>query len=99
MTRIELAPEVLDDFERFLEHLAHFEASDASGRLNLILDAIAVLRQNPLIGRPVSDGMRELIIGRAGRGYVALYQYVPDMDTAFILAVRAQRESGYKRQR
>lgn len=99
MTRIELAPEVLDDFDRFIDHLTHFEASDALGRLNQILDAIEVLRHNPLIGRPVPDGMRELIIGRASRGYVALYRYVPDVDTAFILAMRAQRESGYKHQR
>jgi toxin ParE1/3/4 len=30
-------------------------------------------------------------------GYVALYRYVADIDTVFVLAVRRQHESGYKR--
>ena len=41
--------------------------------------------------------MRELVIGRGSRGYVALYRYVAQIDTVFLLAVRGQRESGYKR--
>jgi toxin ParE1/3/4 len=54
-----------------------------------------VLRANPLIGRPMGEEMRELIIGRGTRGYVALYQYVATVDTVFVLAIRAQREDGY----
>lgn len=38
---------------------------------------------------------RELLIGRGSHGYVALYRYIPLIDTALILAVRAQREAGY----
>jgi hypothetical protein len=41
--------------------------------------------------------MRELIIGRRSRGYVALYRYVPEIDTVFILALRSWREAGYRR--
>jgi len=62
-----------------------------------ILEAIHILTHSPLIGRPVRDGHRELVIGRAARGYVALYRYVAAMDTVFVLAVRAQREDRYKR--
>lgn len=97
MTRIELAPEVLDDFERFFEHLTRFQVKDAPARLQQIINAIQILAENPLIGRTVSDGLRELVIGRGSRGYVALYRYLPDIDTVFILALRAQRESGFKR--
>jgi hypothetical protein len=43
--------------------------------------------------------MRELLIGRESRGYVALYRFVAAIDTVFVLAVRRQRESGYKRDR
>ena len=46
----------------------------------------------------MEDGKRELIIGRARRGYVALYRYVSAIDTVFVLAVRAQREDGFKRE-
>ena len=62
-----------------------------------ILEAIDILTHGPLIGRPVSTGHRELVIGRAARGYVALYRYAAAMDTVFVLAVRAQREGGFKR--
>ena len=38
---------------------------------------------------------RELLIGRDTRGYVALYRYLAVIDTALVLAIRAQREGGY----
>ena len=62
-----------------------------------IMQAIDVLVHNPLIGRPVADGNRELVIGRKARGFLALYQYVDEIDTKFVLAVRSQREAGYAR--
>lgn len=96
MSRIELAPELADDFERILDHLAQHEASDAPARVREIIEAIDVLEHNPLIGRPVESNKRELVIGRRSRGYVALYRYVPEIDTVFVLAIRSQREAGYK---
>lgn len=96
MARIELAPEVLDDFDRIVDHLATFEVDHISQRLGEIADAVQVLEHSPLIGRPVKGGKRELVIGRGARGYVALYRFVTAIDTVFVLAVRSQRESGYK---
>jgi toxin ParE1/3/4 len=60
------------------------------------VQAIQVLIHSPLIGRPVKDGTRELVIGRNSRGYVALYRFVASIDTVFVLAVRSQREATYK---
>ena len=71
----------------------------ASQRMGEILEAIQILTHSPLIGRPVKDGKRELVIGRATRGYVALYRYVAAINTVLLLAVRAQREAGYKHER
>ncbi len=68
----------------------------APQRIGETPEAIDILTHSPLIGRPVSAGNRELVIGRAARGYVALYRYVAAMDTVFVLAVRAQREDGFK---
>lgn len=96
MSRIELAPELADDFERILEHLVLHEASDAPSRIREIIEAIGVLEHNPLIGRPAEMDKRELVIGRRARGYVALYRYVAEIDTVFVLAIRNQREAGYK---
>jgi toxin ParE1/3/4 len=97
MTRIELAPEVLVDFDCILDHLAQSDVPDAAARIAEVLDAIQILSHSPLIGRKVKGGKRELVIGRASRGYVALYQDISDVDVAFVLALRAQRESGFKR--
>lgn len=99
MARIELAPEVLDDFNRFLDQLAQFEATDAAERVAAIVHGVDVPAHSPQIGRPVRGGKRELVIGKGTRGYVALYRYVAAVDTVFVLAVRAQREGDYRRER
>jgi plasmid stabilization system protein ParE len=99
MARIELAPEVLDDFDRSFDHLMSFEADDAPARIRQIVDALDVLTHSPLIGRKVQADLRELVIGHGSHGYVALYRFLPRIDTVFVLAVRSQREDGYKRGR
>ena len=95
MARIELAPEIRDDFDRILEHLAKHAVEDARSRIREIIQAIDVLQHNPLIGRPASADTRELIIGRSALGYVALYRYIDPLDTVFVLTIRGQREAGY----
>ena len=97
MARIELAPTVLQDFDRFFDHMVAFEVSDAAQRIDEIVQAVQVLASSPLIGRPVKDGKRELVIGTGTRGYVALYRYLPAIDTVFVLAFRSQLEAGFKR--
>lgn len=98
MPRIQLAPEVLDDFDRFFDHQARHGVEDSPERIAEIVQAIEVLGHSPQIGRKARGGKRELVIGRESRGYVALYRYVPDIDTVFVLAIRSQRESGFKPQ-
>ena len=95
MSRIEFAPQVVDDFDRIFDHLVEHEVEDAPGRIQDIISAVDVLERNPLIGRPVEGDKRELVIGRGSRGYIALYCYVVEVDTVFVLAVRSQREAGY----
>ena len=97
MSRIELAPEVADDFERILDHLAQYAIDDRVASIGEIIQAISVLEHNPLIGRPASGEMNELVIGRSTHGYIALYRYVAVIDTVFVLAIRSQREAGYVR--
>jgi len=99
MPRIELAPEVLDDFDRFFDHQAKYGVEDTPERIAEINEAIQVVAHSPLIGRKAKGGKTELVIGQESRGYVALYRYVPDIDTVLVLTIRGQRESGYKRSR
>jgi plasmid stabilization system protein ParE len=99
VTRVELAPEVLEDFDRFFDHLARFEVVDAPARIAEIVQAIQILTHSPLIGWPVRGGKRDLVIGKDSRGYVALYRFLARIDTVFVLAIRSQRETGYRRWR
>lgn len=95
MSRIELAPEVGDDFDRILDHLTRHQVENPAARIREIIEAINVLEHNPLIGRPVNNDKRELVIGQRSHCYVALYRYIAKADTVFILAVRSQLEAGY----
>jgi len=97
LARIELAPEIAEDFDRILSHLRSHEVEDPIERVQQLVQGFSVLEFNPLIGRPLPDELRELVIGRRSRGYVALYRYVAEIDTVFVLAVRGQKEAGYIR--
>ena len=95
MSRIELAPEVVDGLDRILEHLHAHDGTDVPSHVEDIIKAIDVLERNPLIGRPARADLRELVIGRRARGHVALYRHVVELDAVFVLAIRAQKEAGY----
>jgi plasmid stabilization system protein ParE len=95
MTTIELAPEVGEDFQRILDHLYEFVVEKPEQRIEEIIEAIDILTNNPLIGRPADSGLRELVIGRRSHGYIALYRYISEIDTVFVLAIRSQNEAGY----
>lgn len=95
MATIELAPEVGEDLNRILDHLMDFQVESPDQRIEQIIDAIDILENNPLIGRPTESGQRELVIGRRSHGYIALYRYIPQIDTVFVLGIRSQKEAGY----
>ena len=92
MAQVILAPDVQADFDRIFDFLFEHAPDAASERILDIVSALDVLETSPLIGRPVENGKRELVIATGTSGYVALYRYVPDLDIAFVLAVRSQRD-------
>ncbi len=84
-----------EDFDRILEHLAKYQVENSALRIQEIVTALNVLQHNPLIGRPINNDKQALVIGRRSHGYLALYRYIAEIDTVFVLAVRRQREAGY----
>jgi len=57
------------------------------------------LRQHPQLGRPVEDmpsEFRDLVIPFGDGGYVMRYRYAEAEDTVYVLAIRHQREAGFK---
>jgi plasmid stabilization system protein ParE len=97
VTRIRLAAGVIEDLDRIAGHLRRHEVENAEARGGEIISAFDVLADNPRIGRPAGDDRRELLIGHGSHGYVALYRYLPLLESVLILAIRAQREGGYAR--
>ena len=55
MSRIELAPEIRDDFDPILDHLHRYEVIDAPVRIEEIIQALSVLGIQP-IGWPSNAG-------------------------------------------
>jgi len=98
MARIELAAAIGHDFERILEHLFRHDVRDPASRLEELVESIDILKRSHMIGGPLPGGLRELIIGRGSRGYVALYRYVAESDVVFVLAIRSHRGAGYSRE-
>jgi toxin ParE1/3/4 len=96
MARVELAVEVLAHFDRFIDHPLQVGATDVPQRMQDLFDAIQVLTHSPGMGRPIREGKRELVVGKGVRRSVVLYRYVAEIDAVFVLAARAQRESGFK---
>jgi toxin ParE1/3/4 len=76
--------------------VARHEPASATAGVTEILSAIHLLATSPLIGRRITGSRRELIIGRGAHGDVALYQFVEPSNLVFVLAIRSQREGGYK---
>ena len=85
----------LADFDRLVDFLIDAEPSAAVEAARLIAEAIDLLANHPLVGRPVEKGLRELVISRGRSGYVALYSYERLDDVVLVLALRHQREAGY----
>ena len=84
------------DLQRLVKFLSEGEPAAALATYDHLLGALGVLRTYPSIGRPVDDVLRELVISRGGTGYLALYEYDARADRVVILALRHQREAGYR---
>ncbi len=93
MTRLVFAPRALDDIDRLADFLRSESVQLAAETGLLLLGALQVLKEHPLIGRPAEQGLRELLISRGRTGYVALYRYLVASDTVMVLAIRHQRET------
>jgi len=88
--------QALMDLERLSDFLLETDPQAAQDTAVLIFEALEILVQHPEIGRKVHFGQRELVISRGRTGYLALYRFFPHRDRILVLALRHQRESGYK---
>ena len=97
MTELAYTGQALLDLERLADFLLKTDPQAAQDTAVLIFEALEILARHPEIGRKVHFGQRELVISRGRAGYLALYRFLPQIDRILVLALRHQRESGYKR--
>lgn len=96
MTDLVYARRAVEDLERLGDFLLESDPIAAEETVALIFDALEILTRHPEIGRKVHFGHRELVISRGRTGYLALYRFLPALDRIVVLAVRHQREAGYR---
>lgn len=92
---VQLAEDAWIDLEELVDFLLEQRDPTAPELLAFVLDGLKVLTHQPGIGRPVEDGLRELILHRGKSGYLVKYRYFPPLDAVRVLRIRHQRQSGY----
>jgi len=92
VTAIAYSHAAAEDLERLAEFLRASDASAAEATARLITESIALLAAHPLIGRPLGDDRRELVIFRGRTGYVARYVFSAARDAVLIVSIRHHRE-------
>ena len=88
----------LDDLERIFEFNAQRDPTMALDHVEVVRSAVAILDAHPEIGRPAGRGstLHELVISHGKTGYIALYEYSPIEKLVRVVAIRHQREVGYR---
>ncbi len=95
---IVFAEEALADLERIFEFSFERDSATALDHIGKIRSAVLLLEEHPEIGRAAGRGsmLRELVISHGKSGYVALYEYSPVEALVRVVAVKHQREVGYR---
>jgi addiction module RelE/StbE family toxin len=95
LARIIYSGQALTDLDRLTDFLLQDNSVSALETADLIIEAMEVLENHPLIGRDAEHELRELVISRGKSGYLALYGYESKQDVVLVLSIRHQREAGY----
>lgn len=95
MPRVYLGEAAFADLVRIEEFLWQAEDPLVYELIDFIMDALQVLTHQQGIGRPIENGLRELIISRGRSGFLARYEFNEVTDVVLVARIRHQRESGY----
>lgn len=86
------------DLERIFEFNFERDPRSAIQHVEKIMEAVLILDRHPEIGRRVAGvpPLRELVISHGSSGYVALYDHSRVEEVVRVVAIRHQREAGYR---
>lgn len=95
MAQIIYSAQALADLDRLTNFLLQNDPAAALETADLIIEAVKVLENHPLIGQETYEELRELVISRGKSGYLALYSFEASQNVVLVLSVRHQHEAGY----
>lgn len=86
------------DLERIFEFNFERDLASALQHIERIMEAVLILDRHPEIGRRAAGAppLRELVISHGSTGYIALYYHSRAEGIVRVVAVRHQREAGYR---
>ncbi len=86
------------DLERIFEFNFERDPAVALQHVEKIMEAVLILDRHPGIGRrvPGEPPLRELVISYGNSGYIALYDHSRVPEIVRVVAIRHQREAGYR---
>jgi plasmid stabilization system protein ParE len=95
---IVFAEEAFGDLEQIFDFNFERDPATAMAHVEAVRSAVLILEIHPMIGRQTGAGsaLRELVISHGDSGYVALYEHAPAENLVRIVAIRHQREAGYR---
>jgi plasmid stabilization system protein ParE len=96
MAQVVYSARSLTHIERAFEFLLDKNPTAAIQAVEAIQSAVDNLQAHPMIGRRIEGELRELVISYGQTGYLALYRFVVAQDEVRILALRHQRELGFR---
>ncbi|MDQ3266793.1 MAG: type II toxin-antitoxin system RelE/ParE family toxin [Myxococcota bacterium] len=96
MAEVVFTARALADFEAIVEGLREQSPASAVLVTAQLVEVFDLLQRHPLLGRSVEQGLRELVISRGKTGYLALYRWQKREEVVLVLAIRHQRQAGYR---
>ena len=98
MAKVRLSGRAFAHLERIFEFMADRDPARVLQTVQRMREAVMLLERHPLIGRPVEDGRRELVMAHGRGTYLALYRWFPADESVLVLVIRHAREAGYEGQ-
>jgi plasmid stabilization system protein ParE len=96
VARVVCSAHWLDALEGALTRLRERDAGAAPAAAAAIASAVGQLGAHPLAGKRIAAELRELVVSYGPTGFVAVYRFVALRDEVRLLAIRGQRELGYR---
>ena len=86
------------DLERIFDFNFERDPASALQHVERIMEAVLILERHPEIGRRAAGAppLRELVISHGNTGYIALYNHSRLEGIVRVVALRHQREAGYR---